>query len=135
MKRQFQTSVAKACLTMFATLFFLPVHVNARPQSGKDKDTDKAASEKGASRLRIELTGGDENKPIPDASVYIKYKKVELNVKTNQEGIARSPDIPRGKILPQVVAPGWKTYGEWQDVTEDEQTIRIHLIRPTTKWY
>ena len=120
----------------FALLLFMPVHLNARPQSEKNKDNDKQSSEKqGVSRLRIELTGGDENKPIADASVYIKYKKVELNVKTNQEGVARSPDIPRGKILLQVVAPGWKTYGEWQQVTEDEQTIHIHLVRPTTRWY
>jgi hypothetical protein len=96
------------------------------------------------SRLRIEVTGGDDNKPVVQASVYIKFGKdpksekgklTELNIKTNQEGIAQSPDVPRGKILIQIIAPGWKTYGEWHDITEEEQKIQIHLVRPSTKWY
>jgi hypothetical protein len=100
--------------------------------------------DKKQSRVRIELTGGANQKPIPDASVYLKFSKdaksekgklIELNIKTNLEGIAQSPEIPQGKILIQIVAEGWKTYGEWHEVTQDEQTIPIHLDRPTSKWY
>ena len=98
-----------------------------------------AAPDKHATgRLRIEVTGGDENKPVPDASVYLRFpkaKKVELDLKTNQEGIARSPAIPQGRVLIQIVVSGWKTYGEYHEVTEAEQTIRIHLLKPTTHWY
>lgn len=92
----------------------------------------------GTSRLRIEVTGGDENKPVADASVYLRFpekKKDELDLKTNQEGIARSPEIRQGKVLIQIVAPGWKTYGEYHEVRESEQTIQIHLVRPTRRWY
>ena len=60
-----------------------------------------------------------------------KDKTIELNLKTNQEGVARSPEIPQGKTLIQIIAPGWKTYGEWHDVNQSEQTIEIHLVRPT----
>ena len=100
--------------------------------------------DKKQSRVRIELTGGANQKPIPNASVYLKFSKdaksekgklIELNIKTNLEGIAQSPEIPQGKILIQIVAEGWKTYGEWHEVTQDEQTIPIHLDRPTSKWY
>jgi hypothetical protein len=90
------------------------------------------------SRLRIEVTGGDQNKPVADASVYLriaKDKKSEMDLKTNQEGVARSPEIPQGRVLIQIVAPGWKTYGEYHDISESEQTIQIHLARPTTRWY
>ena len=96
------------------------------------------------SRVRIELTGGADNRPIADASVYLKFSKdaksekgklIELNIKTNLEGIAQSPEIPQGKILVQIVADGWKTYGEWHEVAQDEQTIPIHLDRPNSKWY
>jgi hypothetical protein len=103
-------------------------------QSDKPAAPDKHAT----SRLRIEVTGGDSNKPVADASVYLRFpekKKDELDLKTNQEGIARSPQIRQGKVLIQIVAPGWKTYGEYHDVTELEQTIQIHLVRPTTRWY
>ncbi len=103
-------------------------------------DKQPAAPEKrnATSRLRIEVTGGDENKPVAEASVYLRFskdKKAELDLKTSQEGIARSPEIRQGKVLIQIVAPGWKTYGEYHDVSESEQTIQIHLVRPTTRWY
>jgi hypothetical protein len=95
-----------------------------------------------ANRLTIEVNGGDDNKPVENASVYVKYvesrlvkdKKVELNVKTNRDGVAHVPDAPMGRVLIQVVADGWKSYGRWYDVTESKQTIKLHLERPP-KWY
>ena len=110
------------------------------PALTAQSDKAPAASDKriGTSRLRIELTGGDENKPVADASIYLRFpdqKKVELDLKTNQEGIARSPEIRQGKVLIQVVAQGWKTYGEYHDATESEQTIQIHLVKPPIRWY
>lgn len=93
-------------------------------------------------RLTIEVTGGDANKPVENASVYlktyeerrIKDKKTEVSVKTNQQGIAHIPDVPLGRVLIQIVADGWKTYGHWYDITDPKQTITIHLDRPP-KWY
>jgi hypothetical protein len=131
-----KTTLFCASLVLSSTLFG-----PALPRSALTAQSDKApASDKrnATSRLRIELTGGDENKPVADASVYLRFpdqKKVELDLKTNQEGIARSPEIRQGKVLIQVVAPGWKTYGEYHDVTESEQTIQIHLVKPPIKWY
>jgi len=123
-----------ASLALFLA-FFSPRTVGPKLAAQSEKPTAKS---KGTTRLRIEVTGGDANKPVSEASVYLRYandKKAELDLKTNQEGIARSPEIPQGKILVQIVAPGWKTYGEFHDITETEQTVQVHLVRPTTKWY
>jgi hypothetical protein len=96
-----------------------------------------------AARVTIEVTGGEKDTPIENASVYLKYveehklrkdKKYELNVKTNREGIAHVPDAPLGKVLVQIVAEGWKTYGKWYEITESKEPIKIHLERPP-KWY
>jgi hypothetical protein len=93
--------------------------------------------------IHIEVTGGEKNKPVDSASVYVRYnephkiksdKLVEMNVKTSSEGKVRVTLVPKGKILIQVVAPGWKTFGHWSDLTEDEQVFKIHLDKPT-KWY
>ncbi len=95
------------------------------------------------SRITLEVTGGDKDAPVENASVYLKYveehvikhnKKTESNVKTNQEGIAHVPDAPFGRALVQIVAEGWKPYGRWYDIAEAKQTIKIHLERPP-KWY
>jgi len=127
--------VAVICLGVFAAIAFVPaLTVALGAQSDKPAKPDKNAT----TRLRIEVTGGDSDKPIADASVYLRYaddKKFELDLKTNQEGVARSPEIRQGKILIQIVAPGWKTYGEYHDISETEPTIQIHLMKPTTHWY
>jgi hypothetical protein len=93
-------------------------------------------------RLTIEVTGGDANKPVENASVYVKTveqhlikdKKLEVNVKTNPNGVAHVPDSPMGRVLIQIVADGFKPYGHWYDITEPKQVIKIHLERPP-KWY
>lgn len=95
------------------------------------------------SRVTIEVLGGEKDTPVENASVYLKYveerklkkdKKLELNVKTNREGIAHIPNTAFGRVLIQVVAEGWKSYGRWYDINEVKQTIKIHLERPP-KWY
>ena len=126
-----------ASLVLLVILFRLAL---LTPALIAQSDKAPAAADKrnATSRLRIELTGGDENKPVADASIYLRFpdqKKVEFDLKTNQEGIARSPEIRQGKVLIQVVAQGWKTYGEYHDLTESEQTIQIHLVKPPIKWY
>jgi hypothetical protein len=93
-------------------------------------------------RLTIEVTGGDDNKPVENASVYVKTeeqhvlkdKKTEENVKTNMQGVAHVPDPPTGRVLIQVVADGWKPFGRWFDITDLKQVVKIHLDRPP-KWY
>jgi hypothetical protein len=94
-------------------------------------------------RLTVEVTGGEKNIPVENASVYVKFveehvikknKTLEINVKTSREGIAHVPDAPMGRALVQVVAEGWKTYGHWLDITDPKQTIKVHLEKPP-KWY
>jgi hypothetical protein len=106
------------------------------PKSGEPKPDAQA-------RITIEVTGGDQETPVENASVYFKYieerkikknKTMELNVKTNREGVAHVPDAPLGRVLIQVLAEGWKTYGRWFDITDPKQTIKVHLERPP-KWY
>jgi hypothetical protein len=118
-----------------------PAILSAQQEKGstKGKQEQSAAS---AARLVIEVTGGDENKPVENASVYvktveehlIKTKKFEESVKTNQKGVAHVPDPPTGRVLIQVVAEGWKTYGHWYEITDLKEVIKIHLERPP-KWY
>jgi hypothetical protein len=113
-------------------------------QTSQDTDA-KAHTGKSdpVSRVTVEVSGGENNSPVENASVYLKYveerkvmknKKVELNVKTNREGSAHIPEAPTGRVLVQVVADGWKTYGRWYDITEAKQIIKIHLEKPP-KWY
>ncbi len=116
---------------------------NANGVVPQEEKAEKKEAEKGITDLRIEVTAGEKSEPVDQASVYVKYmegrtlrrdKKVELNLKTNREGVARLSDAPRGKVLIQVVAPGWKTFGKWFDLDQDQQTIKIRLEKPP-RWY
>jgi hypothetical protein len=45
-------------------------------------------------------------------------------------GIAKIPPIPQGKILIQVNAKGYQTYGKTHEVEEEEKTVEVRLNPP-----
>ena len=92
-------------------------------------------------RLRVEVKTPGGN-PVDRASVIVKFvegrSKIKLGKKivttwemrTNQEGWAKCPPIPQGKILVQVIAKGYQTFGEQVDVNEEERTVEVKLKAP-----
>lgn len=114
------------------------VLANGNGQSDSKKDEAPPTT-----KIKIEVT--DPNgKPVSQASVYVRFnesggvfhkdKLAELDLKTNQDGSTKVPPIPQGKIMIQVVAKGWRTFGSWYDIESAEQTVQIKLqARP--HWY
>ncbi|HYZ82769.1 MAG TPA: carboxypeptidase-like regulatory domain-containing protein [Bryobacteraceae bacterium] len=91
--------------------------------------------------IRIEVKSYAD-KPIDRASVIVQFvegrsivklgKKImtRWEVRTNQDGIAKIPPIPQGKIRVQVIAKGYQTYGNIHEVDEEAETISIKLNPP-----
>lgn len=136
-----------ALLPVFATLALAAAGVLSSAAQNSQAADPKAQPQQqksdAPSRITISISGGEKDLPVENASVYLKYieerkikkdKTVELNVKTNRDGTAHVPDAPLGRVLIQVIAEGWKTYGQWYDITDPKQSIKIHLERPP-KWY
>jgi hypothetical protein len=120
-----------------------PLYAQDNAPRDSQAPADTADSAPAVKRLRIEVSGGEKNVAVENASVYVKFteekklgkdKKYELNVKTNRSGVAHIPDPPMGRVLIQIVAIGWKTYGKYYELTDPGEVIRIHLDRPP-KWY
>ncbi|HBY64359.1 MAG TPA: hypothetical protein DEH78_31445 [Solibacterales bacterium] len=96
-------------------------------------------------RLRIEVKTLSD-KPVERASVVVKFdegrsvvklgKKMVTSwqVKTNQDGVAKVPALPQGKILVQVIAKNHQTFGQVFDVNEEEKTIEIKLNPPQSQY-
>jgi hypothetical protein len=118
------------------------------PAPDQSSSADKPAgdiqtTDAGMTRLKIRVTDPND-KPVGNASVYVRYytsggflrhdKLEELNFKTNQDGSVKVPEIPQGKILIQVIAKGWHTYGKWYEVSQSEQSVPIKLD-PPPHWY
>lgn len=92
-------------------------------------------------KLRIEVKTL-KDKPIEQASVIVRFvegrsvakfgKKIQTNwqLKTNQDGVAKIPPIPQGKVLIQVIAKNYQTFGEVFDINEEEKTVVIRLNPP-----
>jgi hypothetical protein len=124
-----------------ALLVQLAVAQSPPPADSKPQTPQTTAVQQ--TRITLEVYGGTADTPVENASVYVKFveehaikkdKKLEINVKTNRDGVAHVPDAPFGRALIQVVAEGWKTYGRWYDINDPKQIIKIHLERPP-KWY
>jgi hypothetical protein len=142
---KFQSSPVGNLAHMVSFLILL-VLLAGTAVNGQDKSADtKAKADSGSKdvRLTIVVTAGEDKKPVDGASVYVRFveerklgkdKKVEMNLKTNQSGVCHVPVLPPGKFAIQVIAEGWKTYGEYYDINQTEQTINITLVRPP-KWY
>jgi hypothetical protein len=123
-------------LAMLVTASSLPVRGEAGAQQGKPDAS-------GGTRLHLEVTGGDPAAPVEAASVYVRYlvkhrmakdETVEMNLKTSRDGTVVVPFVPRGEVTVQIVAEHWKPFGQKYQMTEDEQTLKIHLDKPP-KWY
>jgi hypothetical protein len=139
---QFSTKFFACVFIAACALIAQQVAAQNSPASASKPQTPTPASD-AQTRITIEVTGGEKGIPVENASVYVKFieehaikkdKKLEMNVKTSRDGIAHVPNAPMGRVLVQVVAEGWKTYGRWLDLTDPKQTIKVHLERPP-KWY
>ena len=88
----------------------------------------------------------DSNRPVDRAGVIVKFVEgrsyIKLGhkirdtyeLKTNQEGEARIPEIPQGKILIQIIARGYQTFGQTFDIGEPERTVEIKLNPPQDQY-
>lgn len=95
--------------------------------------------------LQVVVTN-ENGKPIDNASVIIKFvegrSKVkfgakirkEWDMKTTQEGTVKVPSIPQGKILIQVIAKNYQTFGRTFDIDQEEKTIDIKLLPPQQQY-
>jgi len=97
-------------------------------------------------RLQIHITN-ERGKPVDRASVIVKFvsgrplktlglKKARLSweLKSSQEVMAKIPGIPKGKILIQINAKNYQTFGDTFDINEDERVVDIVLKTPQSQY-
>lgn len=103
----------------------------------------KLASAMTKINVHVTTQGG---RPIDRADVVVKFVKgrsiIELGrklhtsweMRTNQEGIAKVPEVPQGTILIQVIAKGYQTFGQTFEVNDLEKTIEVKLNSPQEQY-
>jgi hypothetical protein len=111
----------------------------------EDRKTIEVKLTSAMTKLNVLVTtpGG---KPIDHADVVVKFVKghslillgkairTSWEMRTNQEGIAKVPEIPQGTILIQVIATGYQTFGQTFEVNELQKTIEVKLNSPQEQY-
>jgi hypothetical protein len=127
-------------VVLAAVAFARPVPRSTSEQNSSERKKDEPVPK---TRLKIEITD-PSGKPVSQASVYVRFnesgglfhkdKLAEMDLKTNDDGTVKVPEIPQGKIMIQIIAKGWRTYGRWYDIEKAEATVEIKLKAPP-HWY
>lgn len=93
--------------------------------------------------IEVKTLGGQ---PVDRAGVVVRFvrghsvvklgKKIRTTweTRTNQEGVAKIPEIPQGEILVQVIAKGYQTFGQKFDVSDEQKTIAVQLKPPQPQY-
>jgi hypothetical protein len=94
------------------------------------------AAQKTAS-VNLTVVRDANGKPVKNAEVVLhlidnhgKQKQEGLELKTHDDGKAEATGIPYGKVRIQVIAPGFKTYGEDVSVNQPNLELTIKLQKP-----
>ena len=102
-----------------------------------------AASDTTKLRIEVKTLGGA---PVERASVIVRFvegrsiakfgKKIRTSweTRTSMEGVANIPSLPQGKIMIQVIAKGYQTFGQEFQIAEEEKTIQIKLNPPQPQY-
>ncbi|HEX5430817.1 MAG TPA: hypothetical protein VFW83_02525 [Bryobacteraceae bacterium] len=94
-------------------------------------------------KLTIHVTN-DVNKPVGNASVIVKFvagRSIKLTkirksweLRTSEQGSVSIPEIPQGKVLIQVIAKYYQTFGKTFDIDVPEKTVEIKLNPPQPQY-
>jgi hypothetical protein len=88
----------------------------------------------------------ESGRPVERASVVVRFVKghsviklgkavrTTYELRTNQDGEVKVPEIPQGQIRIQVIAKGFQTFGQIFDVTEEEKQVDITLNPPQQQY-
>jgi uncharacterized GH25 family protein len=96
-------------------------------------------------RIKVVVTT-QSGKPVDRASVIVKFLEspnvmklgkrttTRWELRTNQEGEVKIPELPQGKIQFQVIAKGYQTFGQVFTIADEEKTVEIKLNPPQQQY-
>ena len=88
----------------------------------------------------------DSGRPVDRADVIVRFvqgrnylklgrkMRTTYELRTNEEGTARIPEIPKGTVRIQVIAKGYQTFGKDIDLDEAEKTVEVSLMPPQPQY-
>lgn len=88
-------------------------------------------------KVSLTVVREENGKPVRNAEVVLHVldksgneKQEGLELKTHEDGKAQTDGVPYGKVRIQVIARGFRTYGEDFDIQQPGTDITIKLQKP-----
>jgi Carboxypeptidase regulatory-like domain len=117
---------------MFCCLLSLSLPVVAFAGKKPSTSDQKTAS------VNLTVIRDSNGKAVKNAEVVLhmvdlhgKQKQEGMELKTHEDGKAEASGIPYGKVRIQVIAPGFRTYGQDFDVNQPSLELTIKLQKPS----
>jgi hypothetical protein len=113
-----------------ALLFATSVAISAQTSTHRGR---KYKSPPPTSRIEVSVMRSEDGHPVENAAVifHLVGDKGNMELKTNDEGKAMIDVLPTGsKVLLQVFAKGYQTYGGEYDIDKANMGLEIKLNRP-----
>jgi len=117
-------------------LFAMLLGIAASPLLSAQATTHRGRKYKSAaatSKIEVTIVRHEDEKPIENASVifHVEGDKGNMELKTNEDGKTMIDVLPTGsKVLIQVIAKGYQTYGSDYTIDKTELAYEIKLKRP-----
>jgi hypothetical protein len=112
--------------SLFAGLAVLLISLVAFAGSKKPSNDQKTGS------VNLIVVRDSNGKPVKNAEVIFhlidnhgKQRQEGLELKTHDDGKAEATSLPYGKVRIQVIAPGFRTYG--QDISIDQPSLELTI--------
>jgi 5-hydroxyisourate hydrolase-like protein (transthyretin family) len=91
--------------------------------------------------LTVTVVREANGKPVKNAEIVLhpvdehgKQKAESLELKTHDDGKAETGGVPYGKLRIQVIAKGYKTYGQDYEVQQPSLDVTIKLQKPAEQF-
>src|SRR5215471_17541411 len=97
----------------------------------------KPAPQPTTASVNLTVVRDANGKPVKNAEVVLhmvekgKQKEEGLELKTHDDGKAQASGLPYGTWRIQVIAPGFKTFGQDFEVNQPTHEITIKLLKPS----
>lgn len=120
-------------ITSFKAIFFFSLSLVAFAAAASQQDDGPKVS-----TVNIVVVRDSNGKPVKNAEVVLHLldkegnaKQDGLELKTHEDGKAATDGIPYGKVRIQVIAQGFRTWGNDYEVRQPNMEITIKLQKPS----
>jgi hypothetical protein len=107
-----------------STFIFVLLLSCAMPCFGAEEGGSKRNE---TTNLRIEVSS--EGKPVRGIGVFVMNEEFRWSDQdtTDSRGLVNFSEVPRGKVLVQIIEKEWKDFGQYYNLGKTEETIRVGL--------